>query len=129
MNNLEVDLTPAQNKIIKYLCKLQIESLMRLHEGEQRCETDVILWLCQNEISQTDFKKSLLESINIIENVKDNPDDLRKLNPSDLSMFRHFLANIEEEYKNRYPKAIANLWGRFFLIEAADGNLNMAQFN
>ena len=71
----------------------------------------------ENEIDEASFTDKIEEKLDNFKHLNKNPNNLSKLNNSDLSMFRHILAQIEDDYKKTYPKAISNLWKRLFIIE------------
>ena len=80
-------------------------------------DKDIIDILIENEIDEASFTDKIEEKLNNFKHLNKNPNNLSKLNNSDLSMFRHILAQIEDDYKKTYPKAISNLWKRLFIIE------------
>ena len=121
LDNLD-PVSEAQKVIIRQLCILQLDSLKRLVENDSHDESDVILYLIQNNVSETVFQEHLEECMDKIREVHDNPEDMRKLTPDDLSMFRHFLTQIEDKYKDTYPNAVKNLWSRLFTIERISDN-------
>lgn len=114
---LNQEFTPTQQKIVKKICKHQLASLYRLFEDRGHNEQDLVLVLIENELSEEDYKSELINRIMTFETLQDDPQQLSKLKEEDLSMFRHLLAQLEDRYKDRYPKAIANLWGNLFLLE------------
>lgn len=127
----DLNLTKAQNRIIKRLCQFQLESLYRILHDESHSETDIKLYLIMNECSEESFYETLLDDIDKFEGLLNNPEDLRILDKDDLSKFRHLLANIKEEYREKYPNAIANLWKRLYIIEdhRKIKHLNMLSIN
>lgn len=112
-----LDFTKAQAKIIREICSYQLLSLKRLYNGEDHSDEDIIMYLIKNEVSQVEFRESLEKSIECFEQVHNDPADLRILDDEDISMFRHLLTNLEDEYKDEYPNAIKNLWSRLFILE------------
>jgi hypothetical protein len=117
---LNQELTNSQVKIIKYICTIQLQSLERLLSNNSHSEIDIILFLARNDINKDNFKRELLDSINDFDTLKNNPDCLQILSKKDLSIFRHLLFNLEDEFKYKYPKAIKNLWLRLNLIEDSE---------
>lgn len=113
----DLNLTKAQNRIVKRLCQYHLESLYRILKDESHSDIDIKIFLIQNECTEDLFYETLLDDIEKYENLLDNPEDLRILNEKDLSRFRHLLANIKDEYAEKYPNAIRNLWDRLYLIE------------
>lgn len=111
------DFTPAQRKIIRKICIKQLDSLRRLLHNESEDDTDITMLLIENEVGKDEYENQLILNIDKFSKLGRNPDDLRVLDEDDLSMFRHILAQVEDKFKEEYPNAVANLWGRLFLIE------------
>lgn len=109
--------SPVQRGIIRKICKLQLESLQRLYEERGEHEEDFIMVLIEHDITKEEFKAEANRRITNFDKVHHNPQQLMSLTDSDMSIFRHILAHIEEEYKEKYPKAIANLWSRLFILD------------
>lgn len=107
----------AQHKIINHICLIQLESLQRIQDNNQLSDQDLIMLLITEDIPKEEWESALREKISRFETLKENPTDLRVLDESDLSIFRHILANIEEDFQGSYPNAVSNLWQRLFLIE------------
>lgn len=116
MDQLFEDLSPAQEKIIKEICYLQLGSLRRLHNDESAGDVDIELYLAQHEVSREDFKNRLSLQIDRIKRFGIRPDKIQELDESELSIFRHLLNNLADKYKDQYPKAISNLWERLFIL-------------
>jgi hypothetical protein len=114
--------TPAQRKIIKAICIFQLESLNRILNNESEGNIDLELYLLQNEVDKEDVDKEIKQQVIKFQSLHDNPDDLRVLSKNELYEFRHYLANLEDNYKDEYPLAISNLWNRLFLIEEIQKN-------
>lgn len=126
------ELSDAQRVMVRIICTHQFDSLKRLYDNNACCEEDITMYLIKYNVTLDEWKEILEDSMDKLNKVHENPDDLRELSGEDISMFRHTLANIEDDYKDKYPKAISNLWQRLFLLEKAttDGHLiNIAQFN
>lgn len=119
------NLTPAQSKLIREICIHQLKSLERLYNNESRSEIDITMYLIKREVSVDEFRDQLLNNMEKFSRVRNKPESFAQLDTEDLSMFRHILAQIEDNYKERYPNAVANLWKRLFLIE----DLNLKHLN
>ena len=113
----DLNLTKAQNLIVRRISQFHLQCLYRILNDETHTDIDIKLFLIQNDCDEDVFYETLLEDIAKFENLVDNPEDLRILDPSDLSKFRHLLANIKVKYQKKYPNAIRNLWERLYLIE------------
>lgn len=111
------NLTPGQSKIIKEICIHQLRSLERLYNDESKSDIDITMFLLKREVSPEEFKEQLLKNMEKFQKVEKEPDSFASLDTNDLSMFRHILAKIEDNYTDKYPNAISNLWRRLFLIE------------
>ena len=109
--------TPRQEEIIKEICYQQLISLERIFNNQHHGSTDIVMMLIENEIDEDHFKEMIMGQINKFKQLKENPDSLSKMDDTSLSQFRHILSNIENQYKEKYPNAISNLWNRLFIIE------------
>jgi hypothetical protein len=116
MLNIE-NFTPAQREIIQIICGHKLDSLNRLLRGEPDCDIDIELYLYENEVSEEEFINSLNEQITNFKKLHRNPDDLRVLPKEEMSGFKHVLANLEKDYSEKYPLAIANLWNRVNIMD------------
>ena len=111
------DFTPAQRVIIKKICILQLDSLRRLLHNESDIDIDITMFLIENEVTKEEYEEQLIKNIGKFSKLNSNPDDLRVLDDLDLSKFRHILFNLEDKYREKFPKAVTNLWQRLHLIE------------
>ena len=111
------ELSQEQTQIVKQICYIQLDSLRRIYNNNHHSDKAIIDILIENEIDEASFTDKIEEKLNNFKYLNKNPNNLSKLNNSDLSMFRHILAQIEDDYKKTYPKAISNLWKRLFIIE------------
>lgn len=135
---MEIDLsqTPEQQiKIIRAICVFQLDSLKRILNDEMEpfedgTQIDITMFLIENEVEKNELQELLEYRIKLFGDLHDNPDDLRVLSKEDLSMFRHLLSNLEDEWRDIYPNAVRNLWKRLFLIEDIQGEkYTMHQLN
>lgn len=110
------ELTPAQTRLIKEICYLQLSSLRRIYNDETRTPLDLTLLLIEYEVTPEEFKASIELTMDKFKALVLKPDNIHRLDKAELSVFRHILATVEDKYKDRYPKAIANLWNRLFII-------------
>lgn len=111
------ELSPEQQEIVKQICFIQLNSLRRIYNNQHHSDQDIIMVLIENDIDEDAFKDKVEEKLNNFKSLHKNPNNLGKLNNIDLSAFRHLLAQIEDTYKEKYPKAVSNLWNRLFIIE------------
>ena len=111
------ELSPTQISIIKQICFTQLSSLRRLYNNEHHSEHDIIMVLIKNEIEEDEFKHQIENKLDTFKKLSKDPDHLSKMSDTDLSAFRHILTQVEDQFKDKYPKAISNLWNRLFIIE------------
>ena len=111
------ELSQEQVAIVKQICYIQLDSLRRIYNNQHHSNEDIINILIENEIDEADFLDKIEEKLENFKALSKNPNNLGKLSNNDLSAFRHILAQIENNYKENYPKAISNLWKRLFIIE------------
>lgn len=111
------DLTPAQEKIIKEICYIQLSSLRRIYNNDSLSDVDLVMLLIKEDVSKEEFTHRLEMRMEYTKKLGREPKKISTLKDEDLSVFKHILANIEDKYKSKYPNAIANLWSRFFILE------------
>lgn len=111
------DLTYEQKQIIKQICYAQLNSLRRIYNNQHHSDQDIVMVLIENNIDEEAFKDLIEDKLDKFKDLHKNPENLGKLNDTDLSAIRHILAQIEDEYNETYPQAISNLWQKLFWIE------------
>jgi hypothetical protein len=111
------ELSPTQITIIKQICFAQLSSLRRLYNNDHHSDEDIIMVLIENEIDEDEFKHQIENKLDTFKKLSKDPDHLSKMSDVDLSAFRHILTQVEDQFKDKYPKAISNLWNRLFIIE------------
>ena len=111
----KIEFTPAQQIIIKEVCLAQLSSLTRVHEKDT--PVDVELVLAQYEVDEVEFKISIASTIERFEQVYSDPTILSRLDIVDINIFKHILYQVEDDYHERYPNAISNLWRKLFILE------------
>lgn len=117
--------TPAQSEIIKDICFKQLDSLRRLYQNKPMGSILIENELKEHNIKIEDFKDEIENKLFKFKQLSRNHKTLATMTKEDLSVFRHILANLEDQYKNRYPKAVSNLWQKLFFIEGLQvQNLN-----
>ena len=110
-----IEFSKPQQLIIKEICLTQIQSLTRVYEEDT--EDDITLILAQYGVDKVDFKISLSSTIKQFEQVYNNPNILSSLDILDISIFRHILFHVEDNYMEKYPNAVSNLWKKLFILE------------
>ena len=137
------NITKPQSNIVKAICIHQMDSLTRLISDYPLDDTDLTLYfilignsssltlyLAKNNLPRELFIEDLEEQMEKFEELYNNPDDLRFLDKTDISNFKHWLANLEKKYKKKYPNAVSNLWSRLNLItNIQDKKLNAFDMN
>ena len=126
-NTIFQNLTTNQRHIIRNICKLQLSSLRRLYNNELESDDDLLLILSSRGICKDKWEEVLEETLDKFKDVLNKPHLFHKLDKFDLSIFRHILTNIEQNYENDYERDIKNLWERLFLIEDFFGNKHIQQ--
>lgn len=117
--------TPAQSEIIRDICFKQLDSLRRLYQNKPMGSILIEDELKEHNIKLEDFKDEIENKLFKFKQLSKNHKTLASMTKEDLSAFRHILANLEDQYKNRYPKAVSNLWQKLFFIEGLQiQNLN-----
>jgi hypothetical protein len=110
-----IEFSKAQRKIIREICETQIASLKRLHD--QDSGVDVELILAQYGADKEDYKEQLSSVITKFQEVFNNPERITLLDDSQISIFRHILNTLEDNFLEWYPNAVKNLWKKLFDIE------------
>lgn len=111
------ELTPAQEKIIKDICYMQLSSLRRIYDNNSLSNIDLTMLLIKEEVTKEDFIHILEIRMENMKRVGRAPREITSLKDNDLSIFRHILFQVEDKYKESYPNAVANLWSRLFILE------------
>ena len=110
-------LSKAQQRIIRDICIIQLQSLQRLIEGKSYVDPDLIEELQTEDITQEEFFEDLYQKMSKFSELQSTPHLIGKMNNTDLSVVRHLLTNLQDRYQNKYPNAVKNLWKRLFFIE------------
>jgi len=109
-------LTPAQEKIVRDICYLQLDSLRRIYTDEHCTENDLIMLLIENEISKEDWDNQLELKMERVKATGRFPIKIDSMDKYELSIFKHLLSKVEDKYKGTYPQAVSNLWQRLFIL-------------
>jgi len=109
-------LSPAQEKIVKDICFLQLDSLRRIYSDESHTENDIIMLLIENDISKEDWDNQLAVRMERVKATGRLPIKIDSMDKFELSIFKHLLSRVEDQYKDTYPQAISNLWQRLFIL-------------
>ena len=112
-------LSKAQQRIIRDICIIQLQSLQRLIEGKSYVDPDLIEELQTEDITQEEFFEDLYQKMSKFSELQSTPHLIGKMNNTDLSVVRHLLTNLQDRYQSKYPNAVKNLWKRLFPISKA----------
>ena len=105
-------MTKAQDKIIKRLTRLQLDSLNRILDGNDQSGIDIILKLAMGGFNRDDFDSIIEDEIEFFENLSRNPKLIHKCDPEQTAMLKHVLESIMNHEFNNLPKAKKNLHNR-----------------
>lgn len=111
------ELTPAQRKIVKKICYIQLSSLRRIYNDEQYCDDDVELLLIKHNVSREEFNQRLEINLNRFKKYGREPEAITNMEQMEIDRFKQILYGIERKYQSQYPNAIENLWERVFMLE------------
>ena len=101
-------ITPTQEFLIKEICDIQTSSLESVFmEPNMIPEHEEIL--INYGATRKDYDAVILKSRTNFITLKDNPHALETLNSMELLIVLFILTHIQEEYGDKYPKAIKNL--------------------
>lgn len=121
-------LTEAQEKIVKYICKIEFntleEILMQPDLGETSMGISYEEFLSLYDATREDFDKEVVITHKEFKQLEIDPAYIFTMQPVSRNIFRQLLQLNEETIKGIYPKALLNLWNKLFLIEAAHGIIN-----
>ncbi|MAO08073.1 MAG: hypothetical protein CL596_05105 [Alteromonas sp.] len=109
-------LSPAQKQIIVDISRIQLSSLRRIYNNEHLTDDDLVMLFIYNDITKEDFIAELDIKIAKINNFIKDPDSIQKMDKYELSIYKHILFQIEDNYKDRYPQALSSIWERLFIL-------------
>jgi hypothetical protein len=113
--------TEAQRIIIREICSLEFESLESIIEtptlGEYEDGFSIEEMLEQHGCNRNDFNESLLDCYNQYQKLYDDPDSLFSLKRYEMLIFIQLLHLLENNWKDKYPNALLNLWNKIFIWE------------
>lgn len=128
LNNMSTQ-NPEQNDIIKKICEIQIDSLLRLVNKTQIDGMIIRDFLERDNTSPEEFEIAVDKSVNRFTELYKDPSNISLLTKEDMSKFKHILANIEDHYIAEFPMAINNIWTRINFIEKVNENPHITFHN
>lgn len=102
-------------KLIIHISDIQIRALLNIQQGIYQMDEEDRELISQFQASIQDIKREAGFAISHFKDMRDEPLLLGITSNRFLSIMRHILFRIEEEYPDKY--AIAKLWDIFFYIE------------
>ena len=72
--------------------------------------------LIENDISKEDWDNQLSVRMERVKATGRLPIKIDSMDKFELSIFKHLLSRVENQYKDTYPQAISNLWHRLFIL-------------
>ena len=120
-------LSKAQKLIVQEVCQIQIKSLeevfMKPDLGTFDEEESYEQFFESFGASRKDFDKIIIEAMEIFKKLKNEPEEVFKLDDTEMLIFRWILFNFKHIWEDYYPKALENLWNKLFLITINDLHL------
>lgn len=111
----KLKLSDRQHQIIKEICDIQIDSLMRIYQ--QELDQESLDYLHAHDCDRLDYEECISESTQRFEKVVNDGESLLELNRIDISIFRHILTQIEDQFDKEYHDDIRRLWTKLLLVE------------
>lgn len=102
-------------ELINHICDIQIKALLNIQQGIYQMDEEDVELITQFQASIQDIKREAQFTIIHFRDMKSEPLLIGITSNRFLSIMRHILFRIEEEYANK--PAIAKLWDIFFYIE------------
>jgi FPC/CPF motif-containing protein YcgG len=113
--------TEAQRIIIREICSMEFTSLESILErpllGEYDEDFTVEEILAQYGCTRKDFDESLLDCYHQFQVLHDTPEGLFELKRYEMLIFIQLLHLLENNWKEKYPNALINLWNKIFIWE------------
>jgi hypothetical protein len=112
---LKANLTTHQHDIVRDICNLQIQSLLRV-SCDNMVENQLIN--CGIDINKSDVSVSISNMLRVFDNLKSKPDNVFFLKKDSLSLFKHMLFHNDTRYsKGDYKKHKSGLWVKIDIAE------------
>lgn len=119
---LKVELSPVEEKIIRHLCDVQIESFTKLKEKDESIDIDS--QLSAEQVSASEFMQIVNDELEKYQQVKETPARMFDLEHMLFNTLKEITLNYEEELAELYGEDLSDFWKKLFLAEYVWGNLN-----
>ncbi len=119
---LKVELSPVEEKIIRHLCDVQIESFTKLKEKDESIDIDS--QLSAEQVSASEFMQIVNDELEKYQLVKETPTRMFNLEHMLFNTLKEITLNYEEELAELYGEDLSDFWKKLFLAEYVWGNLN-----
>lgn len=119
---LKVELSPVEEKIIRHLCDVQIESFTKLKEKDESIDIDS--QLSAEQVSASEFMQIVNDELEKYQLVKETPARMFNLEHMLFNTLKEITLNYEEELAELYGEDLSDFWKKLFLAEYVWGNLN-----
>lgn len=119
---LKVELSPVEEKIIRHLCDVQIESFTKLKEKDESIDIDS--QLSAEQVSASEFMQIVNDELEKYQLVKETPARMFDLEHMLFNTLKEITLNYEEELAELYGEDLSDFWKKLFLAEYVWGNLN-----
>jgi hypothetical protein len=114
----------AQQNIIREICSMEFTTLEDLIQipslGNLNEEFSYESILAMHGCTRSDFDEELIDTYHKFQILHDNPDTLFELGKYDIWIFIQILHLMEDEFKDKYPNALINLWNKIFIWESTN---------
>ena len=117
-------LTGAQEIIIRDICSIQSDSLIRIltkvdleTNGNGESYESILHSL---GCTRKDFDEQLILTIDNFKRIYDNPELVYSLDELDMLVFKHILHHFKDRWEFKFPKALNNLWNKLFLFQVTN---------
>lgn len=119
---LTLELTPAEESIVRHLCELQIESFTRLKEKDSSVEVDERL--ADADVKPEDFLEIVNGELAKYHRVIESPSMMFTMERILFSTLKEITLNYEEELAELFGEDLSGFWKKLFLAEYVWGNMN-----
>lgn len=110
---ITVELHHIQHSIIRDICDIQIQSLLRLASDPDVPNT---LRAIGVDVEDSQINYEIVKMMMDFDNLKLQPNKVLTLDNINISIIKHILLNEEQRYsRGEFPKYRANLWRKLFL--------------
>ncbi|HRH66259.1 MAG TPA: hypothetical protein PLU53_08180 [Bacteroidia bacterium] len=119
---VSVELSPIEEKIVRHLCDVQIESFTKLKEKDTSIDVD--LQLASEQVSPSEFMAIVNGELEKYQLVKETPNKMFCLDHMLFNTLKEITINYEEELAQIYEEDLPAFWKKLFLAEYVWGNVN-----